>query len=414
MYVDGWLTTTDAAVTLDPVSTQNLLRVGTGYDTRGLYGCLDEVFILSAIASRGELEFLSRFHQTLRVPSAGGAGYALAFQRGVDTEIHGGVVVVDSAGARAALGYSNAAVDSMSFAAWLRPLDQDHFDLLSSVDGARVSTYVIVDKSVSTSPGCTVPEYRLSLEGVVDRTGSSSAMTYELRVDVGAASDGTTVASVQWADSWVTGIVLPDDGQWTFLTVSWNTSTIQVCVNGSLAVRAQASFPCVTSARCSFVSCARRWCLQATRYRNPTTTLPASCLSSVTDSRFVLGGRQYPRDDAVQVSDFFAGEMESVSVWRRVLSPSHSRSLMYSAPPADALGLLAFWSFDEGTGPTVTSSVGGPAGRAITLVGSLLYDNYTPGTSCTVARVHACMLPLKATAVTMHSGMVCACPQCLV
>ena len=238
LYVDGVVDASPWVPVVDSDPSRNAIRVGATYTGVGLAGCVDEVFVLSTVASRGELEYLSQFHQTLLVPSVAGSGYALTFQRGADTAVHGGFVEVDNVGARQTLGYSNTPTDAMTFAAWIRPVNQDQAHLLSPVDGVRVQSYVLVDKSAGRSAdACAVPEYRISLEGVPDRTGASSKLTYELRVDVGAVSEDASASGVAWADQWPTGKVLSDAGDWTHVAVTWNVSTLQAFVNGSVVVR---------------------------------------------------------------------------------------------------------------------------------------------------------------------------------
>ncbi len=216
----------------------------------GLYGCMDEVFAFSTAATLGYLAFLSELHRAVLAPSVGGAGYALLFDRRMIVPsaagntgpgaLSGGFVDVNSVGAAQLLGYGSADAEAMSVALWVRPSDPVTLpDVQRSVS---VSRLVLCDKSGPRRLPCggRFPEYRMSLEVVSDRSGASSVVHYELRVDVGAvdvyARNGTHVG-VSWADEWSTGAIIPHS-QWTFVTVTWSASVAQAYVNGVLVVSA--------------------------------------------------------------------------------------------------------------------------------------------------------------------------------
>ena len=82
--------------------------------------------------------------------------------------------------------------------------------------------------------------------------------------------------------------------------------------------------------------------------------------------------------------------MDGVSVWRRVLSPSEITALMSTSPFGDEVGLLASWTFDEGVGQTITSCVTS-GGSDVTLVGTLQYDSYSPGTGIIAKIIPNCL-----------------------
>jgi hypothetical protein len=235
LYVDDWLDVGHTSV-VQGQPEFDTLRVGRVYGGLGLVGCVDEVFVLSATAERSELLALSTFHRTLVTPSVGGAGYALQFSRLPGAVAgSGGYVEVAGPGPARVLGYSGSPGEAMTLAFWLRPEDPN--TLAYPGDGLRVAAFVVVDKSVgSVGQPCHVPEYRVSLEAIPDRSGATSRLHYEVRVDLGAVptSDGL---GVKWADEWPTGVHVPFASRpWTYLTITWTSTTIQVYTNGVLAV----------------------------------------------------------------------------------------------------------------------------------------------------------------------------------
>jgi hypothetical protein len=234
------------------------LQVGrsTG-DAVGLHGCLDEVFLFSTVVSRSELVYLGEFWFQTHTPTVGGAGYGLRFVRsrvsGTDGTplLRGGSVEIAGDGGALVLSPLDAPSDAMTLSVWTLP--DDPASLVAAMDaGVSVPQFVLVDKSSAAStpqPACPGVEYRVSLEATTDRSGSTAAMHYELRVDIGVQtlSDGTLAGGHQWQ----TGVVVPH-GVWTFITVSWDSTSVSVLVNGLPAVRHR----CVDSLQCGVV-CSR-------------------------------------------------------------------------------------------------------------------------------------------------------------
>jgi hypothetical protein len=240
LVVDDWMDTGSSASVVG-AGNSTTLSVGWADNATvgGLYGCLDEVFAIGAAAQRGELLALATFHRTLVSPSVGGAGYALSFSRFVDDgEGAGGFVELDGAGTAALLGYGGHPGEALTVACWVRPRDPSPASR-GLAAGPRVPTFVIVDKTLGAH-GALCPEFRLSLEAVPDRTGTTSALHLEVKVDVGARAISGDAPG--WADSWPSGVTISHDGAWTFLAVGWNSETIQIWVGGALVVRSRLQF----------------------------------------------------------------------------------------------------------------------------------------------------------------------------
>jgi hypothetical protein len=110
--------------------------------------------------------------------------------------------------------------------------------------------------------------------------------------------------------------------------------------------------------------------------------LPPLCQPYAASSRLLFGARATLSSSGdVLPSDFLAAEVDSVSLWRRVLSAPTLTSLMSQPPSGSEQGLVALWLLDEGVGQVAGSSVRS-AGRtrdAITVAGNLMYTGFMPG-----------------------------------
>jgi hypothetical protein len=282
---------------------------------------------------------------------------------------------------------------------------------------ARAATQlVLLDKSHAASTqqsACPGVEYRVSLEATTDRSGSSlvlpvdaTTLHYELRVDIDVQTlgDGTPTGGHQWQ----TGVVVPH-GVWTFIAVSWDSTSVSVFVNGSLAVRRHRPHRrAVTVVSSMPTAVSESMCVHAVRASVQVTAPrvgvssdsepPSSCeLGSV-----LLGARRH-RDG---VRDFFSGMMDRVSIWRRALSTTEVAQWYASEPVGVEAGLVAFVAMDERRGAYVNSAMqsadASGAAVVVPLQGVVRLSESRPGGECECVRVFARLMLMLA--LLQHVG----------